>query len=78
MSFLCAVPAFVTSNAAAGLAAATLAVAGSDAVTATVVTGSTNPSDWGKAVTAAVTTCGDRSKVLITPRTADAAGRRLK
>jgi len=60
MPFLSALPAFVTSKAAAGLAAATLAAAGTGAVTATVVTGSTNPSDWGKAVTAAVTTCKDK------------------
>ncbi len=59
MSFLSALPAFVTSKAAIGIAAATLAVAGSGAVTATAVTGSTNPSDWGKAATTAVTTCKD-------------------
>jgi hypothetical protein len=59
MSFLSAIPAFVKSKAATGIAAATLAVAGAGVVTATAATGSPNPSDWGKAVTAAVATCKD-------------------
>jgi hypothetical protein len=57
MSLLSGLPAIVASKAATGIAVATLAVAGAGAVTATAVTGSPNPTVWGKAVTTAVATC---------------------
>src|SRR6266571_2271773 len=57
MSLLSGLPAIVASKAVTGFTVATLAVAGAGAVTATAVTGSPNPAVWGKAVTAAVTTC---------------------
>ena len=60
MFSLSGLPAIVASKAAAGIAVATLAVAGAGAVTATVVTGSPNPAVWGNTVTAAVTTCKDK------------------
>src|SRR5579859_3996438 len=57
MSLLSGLPAIVASKTAIGITVATLAVAGAGAVTATAVTGSPNPTVWGKTVTAAVTTC---------------------
>lgn len=57
MSLLSGLPAVVASKAVTGFTVATLAVAGTGAVTATAATGSPNPSIWGKAVTAAVTAC---------------------
>jgi|SRR5579859_4024161 len=57
MSLLSGLPAIVASKTAIGITVATLAVAGAGAVTATAATGSPNPTVWGKAVTAAVTTC---------------------
>ena len=52
------VAALLTTKAAIGVAAATLAV-GAAGVSETAITGSANPSDWGKQVVKQVTTCKD-------------------
>jgi hypothetical protein len=56
MPLLSSLTAFASSKAAVGLATAALVVGGGS-VAAAAATGSANPSDWGKTVTAAVASC---------------------
>ena len=58
LPLLAKVAALLTSKAAIGVAAATLAV-GAAGVGESVITGSTNPGDWGKQVVKQVNTCKD-------------------
>ena len=58
MPLIAKIAAVLTTKAAIGVAAATLAV-GAAGVSESAITGSTNPSDWGKQVVKQVTTCKD-------------------
>jgi hypothetical protein len=58
MSLLAKIAAAITTKAAIGVAAGALVV-GAAGVGESVITGSTNPSDWGKQVVKQVTTCKD-------------------
>jgi hypothetical protein len=58
MPLIAKIAALLTTKAAIGVAAATLAV-GAAGVSESAITGSTNPSDWGKQVVKQVNTCKD-------------------
>ena len=58
MPLIAKIAAVLTTKAAIGVAAATLAV-GAAGVSESVITGSTNPSDWGNQVVKQVNTCKD-------------------
>jgi hypothetical protein len=58
MPLIAKIAAVLTTKAAIGVAAATLAV-GAAGVSESAITGSTNPSDWGNQVVKQVNTCKD-------------------